>query len=86
MQQKKKIQPILWLTLVENDVVKTRKLQKVKSWISNSQKFYNIVLLKIVLLLLIVYVFSLVINQDFWRYIMFQDRMSVRNLVVFSAI
>ena len=50
------------------------------------QKFYNIVLLKIVLLLLIVYVFSLVINQDFWRYIMFQDRMSVRNLVVFSAI
>ena len=85
MQQKKKIQPILWLTLVENDVVKTRKLQKVKLD-SNSKKFYNIVLLKIVLLLLIVYVFSLVINQDFWRYIMFQDRMSVRNLVVFSAI
>ena len=85
MQQKKKIQPILWLTLVENDVVKTRKLQKVKLD-SNSQKFYNIVLLKIVLLLLIVYVFSLVINQDFRRYIMFQDRMSVRNLVVFSAI
>ena len=86
MQQKKKIQPILWLTLVENDVVKTRKLQKVKSWILTLKEFYNIVLLKIVLLLLIVYVFSLVINQDFWRYIMFQDRMSVRNLVVFSAI
>ena len=51
MQQKKKIQPILWLTLVENDVVKTRKLQKVKLD-SNSKKLYNIVLLKIVLLLL----------------------------------